>query len=147
MVYGPPAPFVAHLPEVKDKPVRLARGHRIAQDERYPRVGKVIGKGGQCVSLAQKRGFPIYVGAAKQWPEAAKKLGYVVDKIPEKGAVIVTTESSAGTNTGHVMVITGEEVDGYLPIIESNYRRLTITTGFIAKNDPQIRAIIHPKSS
>jgi hypothetical protein len=147
VVYGPPAPFVTHLPEVKDKPAHLTRASIRPQDERYPRVDKVIGKGGQCVSLAQKHGFNIYTGAAKGWPSAAKKLGYVVDKTPEKGAVIVTSESSAGTNTGHVMIITGEVVEGYIPIIESNYRRLTITSGYIAKNDPRIRAIIHPKAS
>lgn len=97
---------------------------------------------GQCVAYAQINGFFIR-GNANQWPKNAKISGYIVNKTPEIGAIVVTSESSAGTASGHV---TGpiQKIDGdWLYVSEQNYVRKTITEGWI--NISLAVAIIHPK--
>jgi len=96
-----------------------------------------------CVSLAQARGYNIHAGAARNWPEAAKRLGYTVDKNPEVNAVLVTWESSRDTSSGHVAIV--EEVhDDYIVVIEQNYIARTISHRKILLIAPTIRAFIHP---
>lgn len=112
---------------------------------KYPRVARVVKEkygNGQCVALARAMGFKIS-GSAYAWPSAAKKAGYTVDDKPAKGSIIVTSESSYGTHSGHVIYQTGEMVNGWIPVKEQNYKHLTVTVGFINVNNPRIRAYIH----
>ena len=138
-----------HLPVIADKPAselaKLARRQRpkTAYSETI-RIewGKTIGSG-QCVALAQARGFDIRAGAARNWPDAAKRLGYVVDTKPKVGSVLVTWESSAGTSSGHVAIV--EEVHSdHIVVVEQNYIARTVSHRKILLIAPTIRVFIHP---
>jgi surface antigen len=109
---------------------------RVLSIEKGERYGS-----GQCVALAQAYGFRVS-GNASAWPENAKKAGYTVNKDPKVGSVVVTTESSAGTATGHVALIEKIE-DGWIYVKEQNYIRLTVSHGRIPIDSPIIRAYIH----
>jgi surface antigen len=131
------------LPAIPDKPAR--RIVFAGQPYARARVERVVGKGvgsGQCVALAQSRGFHI-AGNAKLWPTLAKEAGYTIGRTPEIGAAIVTSESSVGTSTGHVLIQTGQVDDGWIPIEEQNYISRTITTGWIPADSPLIVAFIY----
>jgi surface antigen len=141
-----------HLPVIPDRPNYRPRiGARIGKKTTAParaRVLRVVSgkrtKTGQCVAWARSQGFEIY-GNANKWPTLARKENYLVDLEPTVGAIIVTSESSAGTNTGHV---TGaiKVIDGnWAYISEQNYRRGMVTEGWIDLTSPLIVAFIHPK--
>lgn len=143
-----PIPFKPpSLPVIPNKPRRLANLPYTVKNGRL-RVEKVLyGESygtGQCVALAQAWGFHIS-GSARLWPYNARQAGYVVDTIPQDGAAIITTESSYGTNTGHVLIQNGDRDGDWLPVIEQNYVRLTVTTGWLNVHSPTIVAFIHPK--
>lgn len=132
-----------------DKPRRIdARIAKIDQIPGRPRVvvtrkGKSIGNG-SCVQYARAQGVPAS-GIARNVPTLAKEQGYQVDLQPEVGAAIVTRESSAGTNSGHV---TGpiEQIDGnWAYQCEQNYVRATVTCGWIDLSSATIVAFIHPR--
>jgi surface antigen len=123
----PPAESTQRPPAVAGRVLRVEHGKRVGS--------------GQCVALARSYGFAIS-GNARQWPENAKKAGYRVDTVPEVGAALVTSESSAGTDTGHVAII--EDIkDGYLYLVEQNYVRLTISRGRIPIGSKIIVSVIH----
>lgn len=114
---------------------------RMPQDEAHPRVAKILGPGGQCVTVPQAAGFAVHAGAARNWPSAAKKLGYTVNKNPQAGSVIVTAESSYGSASGHVALV--KKVEGnYVYVVESNYLGRTKTEGWIPTANAV--AFIHP---
>lgn len=107
-------PTKPHLPVVEGR-VRPVPSKLIG-------LGIVRGKhfgNGQCVALARAYGYNI-TGNAKTWPSKAVQAGYFLSKSPHEGAVVVTTESSRGTDTGHVAIV--EMVtDSSIHIIEQNY--------------------------
>lgn len=140
------------LPVVADKPnyrpqvaTRIGKKTILAGRKRVETVlkGKAVGNG-SCVQYARSQGFKVS-GIAKNTPTLAKNEGYQVDLSPAVGAAIVTTESSAGTNSGH---ITGpiQKVDGNWGYqCEQNYVSHTVTCGWIDLSSPTIVAFIHPK--
>lgn len=145
VTYPQPAqPFLAkRLPTIQDKPRIAYNAPKSPQDERYPRVVKILGFGGQCVTVAQNNGFPIHAGAARNWPVAASNLGYEVGSTPKVGSVIVTRESSYGTNSGHVALV--KRVEGeYVYVLESNYIGGKKTEGWIPVS--KAVAFIYPKN-
>ena len=127
---------LSKLPEVIDRPLEA----KIAP---YARVvvntHKSVGSG-QCVSLAQAQGFRIS-GVARMWPTNAKLAGYKVDTIPTIGSILVTGESSAGTNTGHVTGQVQKIENGYAYVDEQNYVSKTITEGWVPIS--RVVAVIH----
>lgn len=141
------APFgYKQLPIPAYKPTRAPTLRPVARLVRSrqtrPRVAKIVGRGYQCVRLAQLAGFPIHAGYARNWPSAARKLGYKVDKNPTPGSVFVTRESRYRTSSGHVGLIL--KVEGsWLYVRESNYARLTITEGWMPTS--KLVAVIHKK--
>lgn len=140
-----PVPMTpSHLPKAGDRPAsRMAAVPTPPGRARVERV--LVGHygSGQCVALVRAKSGLEIAGNARDWPTLAKKAGYRVDMRPGTGSVIVTTESSVGTNTGHVLYQTGPADDGWLPVIEQNYISRTVTTGWIAASSPVIVAFIH----
>lgn len=138
------------LPVVSDKPIRTVRiAARGVKKTILPgrnrvevvRKGKSVGNG-SCVQYARSQGVPAH-GLAKNTPTLAKKAGFKVDLQPAVNAAIVTSESSAGTNTGHV---TGpiQKIEGNWGYqCEQNYVRGTVTCGWIDLTNPTIVAFIH----
>ncbi len=98
--------------------------------------------GAVCVPYVRAHGFDIQ-GNANQWPALALAAGYTVDQIPEVNAAIVTTENSANVITGHVVIQTGEEENGYIPVKEQNYVKGMESEGWLPTY--KVVAIIHPK--
>ena len=97
--------------------------------------------GGQCVSFARSYGYNI-TGNANQWPKNAVIAGYALNETPTVGAVVVTTEHSVGSHTGHVAIV--EKVDDdFVYVIESNYIRLTVSHGKIPRDSKIIVVYIH----
>ena len=132
-------PYSLALPKIADR--KPSRGSILPQDARYSRVSRIIGLGGQCVTVAQNAGFDIHAGAARNWPTVALALGYKVDLVPSIGAVVVTNESSYGTNTGHLALVKQIE-ENYVYVVESNYLSLTVTEGWMPVTSAV--AFIHP---
>lgn len=143
--YGPPTPPPS-LPIVADKPRRFAAGRPQTGPARVETV-KATGRigSGYCVAYARAQGFEIY-GNANDWPTLAKEAGYPVDQSPAVGALIVTSESSAGTNTGHVTGTIQRIKDGYSYQCEQNYVSRKVTCGWIDLSSPLVVAYIHPKT-
>ena len=75
------------------------------------------------------------------WPTNAKLAGYMVDTIPTIGSILVTRESSAGTNTGHVTGQVQKIENGYAYVDEQNYVSKTITEGWVPIS--RVVAVIH----
>ena len=70
-----------------------------------------------------------------------------MDKNPEVGAVIVTKESSKGSNTGHVAIV-NTITDTEVEVVEQNYVALgVVSTRWISKTSPIYKTalFIHPK--
>lgn len=138
------APQTTHsLPRV----VRHVQLSRLPIPVDKPRPKKTTGYGnGSCVALAQAKGFNIHAGAAKNWPAAARKLGYTVNTKPVVGSVIVTKEGSKGTDTGHVAVVTAVTPDS-IKIVEQNYQgKYIVSTRLLSANSPIVTnaVFIHP---
>ena len=131
------------LPIIPDRPRRPIVFASQTSKARVEKVLSVRYGSGQCVALARAISGLEISGSAYLWPTLAKNEGYTVDKIPAKGAVIVTSESSYGTYTGHVLVQTGDVVAGYIPVIEQNYISRTVTVGWLPASSPVIVAFIH----
>lgn len=135
-----PKPVLLATVETKDTPKPTQKPRSIS--------GRVLSiewghTGQQCVTFVKSKGYNIN-GNARQWLENAPKYGYETGIEPRVGSVVVTSESSAGTNTGHVAYI--EDVrDGYIYVVESNYVRLTVSHGRIPIGSPLIRGYIYQK--
>lgn len=131
---------ITHLPEVPDieKVVYTKR-------KTVPHKRTVYGTG-QCVALLQAKGFPIHAGAARNWPTAAKKMGYTVDKVPAVGAAVITKESSPGTSSGHAaLVINTSATD--ITVEEQNYEGRFVSYRTIPLDSSTIKnaMFIHPR--
>jgi surface antigen len=98
---------------------------------------------GQCVSLPKSLGFHI-TGSAYLWPKNAVLAGYKVGKTPKIGAIAVTKESSYGSYTGHVTGAVQKIENGYVYVQEQNYRRYTITEGWLPIS--RVVTFIYPKA-
>lgn len=128
---------LASLPIIADKP-HSALGRVVqVQSAEYPRVAEIIGPGparneygASCVAYAQSQGFHVF-GNAKTWPTHAKAAGYRVDEQVTVGSILVTIDSSAKTNTGHVTGKVEKVVDGYAYVKEQNYVSGMLTAGWV----------------
>lgn len=112
-----------------------------------PRPVRRSTKCGQCVCLVQAAGFNIHAGAARNWPVAAKKLGYSVSSTPMAGSAIVTKESSTGANTGHVGIVQAVTAAGVF-IKEMNYKGYgVVSTRLLAYTSSTLKTavFIQPK--
>ncbi len=84
-----------------------------------------------CVRYAQGYGALKGIGWARNHP--------MNTQTPQVGAIVVTTENSAGTNSGHLAVVTKVTDDG-IYVKEANYVPCTITYDrFIAFSSGLIR--------
>lgn len=99
---------------------------------------------GQCTAYVAAR-FPVtWNGNAIAWSDNARTQGYRVDKNPEAGAILQTTENSWGSKgAGHVAYIDAI-VDGQMFISEQNYQGWGIVSKRVLPLDSSlIRAVIH----
>ena len=94
---------------------------------------------GQCTDYVARKVNVTWFGNANKWDDNAKVQGYLVDRNPTTGAIIVTNES----RYGHVAYI--ESTDGAtVTISEWNYAgRYKTTTRTLSVTDPRIQAVIH----
>jgi len=94
---------------------------------------------GQCTDYVARKAKVTWFGNANRWITNAKAQGYVVDKNPVVGSILVTAES----RWGHVTYI--ESVQGTtVTISEWNYRGKYVTTyRTFDISDPIIKGIIH----
>lgn len=94
------------------------------------------------MALVQAKGFSLQVGFAKNIPAIARSANYTVDLSPEKNAIFVTGESSAGgENTGHAGIIIDASDPDYVYVLEQNYRKGRLTEGWLPRSS--IVAIVH----
>lgn len=140
-------PTLSHLPDVPDKPYKELQRILAIQAAEYPRIAKIIGRGtarneygASCVAYARSLGFNVS-GNANTWPTGAKAAGYRVDKKIEIGAILVTTESSAGTSTGHVTGKVERIENGYAYVKEQNVKKDMLTAGWVPVS--RVVAAIH----
>lgn len=136
VVLGPPLP-----PKPVQRPkTTVKRTDRVLWVEQR-KVGS-----GQCVAFVQAAGFNIHVGAARNWVTGAAAAGYKTGKTPIKGAAVVTSESSYGSNSGHVALVEKVE-DGWVYVVEQNYVRAKVSHGRIPIGSPLVRLYIYPKGT
>lgn len=140
-------PTLSHLPDVPDKPRAALQRVLAVQAAEYPRIAQVIGQGtarneygASCVAYARSLGFNVS-GNANTWPTGAKAVGYRVDTKIEIGAILVTSESSAGTSTGHVTGKVERIENGYAFVKEQNVKRGMLTAGWVPVS--RVVAVIH----
>lgn len=102
---------------------------------------------GYCTEWAANRtkelgGEPVtWRGNGGAWARNAAVQGRTVNKVPEVGAIVSTTEGYA---TGHVAVIEQVHEDGSMTISEKNYAGWNqVSTRTIRPDDPQVLGIIH----
>jgi hypothetical protein len=117
---------VSHLPEIK---TAVKRPH-------------ISYGNGSCVAFVQAMGFNIHAGAAKNWPIVAVKLGYQVVSVPVVGSAMVTKESSRGTNSGHVALVIGVQLNDII-VKEQNY----IGLGIVSIRTISKRSLVYRQSS
>lgn len=91
---------------------------------------------GQCTWWAYKRrhelGLPVgsRMGDAKDWTDAAQRLGYWTDSTPRRGDIAVFRPDQRGASPvyGHVAIVENVNPDGSVAISESNVKGLGVVT-------------------
>lgn len=91
---------------------------------------------GQCTWWAYKRrhelGLPVgsRMGDAKDWADAAQRLGYWTDSTPRQGDIAVFRPDQRGASPvyGHVAIVENVNPDGSVTISESNVKGLGVVT-------------------
>lgn len=131
-VYGPPQP--APKPVIKPAPKKKTEKVALKPETRKTKFAP-----GQCTDYVARRVPVTWRGNANRWDDNARAQGYVVDKNPVAGAILVTNESRAG----HVAYI--ESVDGSkVTFSEWNVAgRYKLTTRTLDITDRVIVGVIH----
>lgn len=91
---------------------------------------------GQCTWWAYRRrhelGLPAgsRMGDARNWADAARRLGYWTDSTPRQGDIVVFRPDQRGADPtyGHVAIVESVGADGSVVISESNVRGLGVVT-------------------
>lgn len=128
-------PKAVHIPKKTSNQVQAA-----VAEVTLTKVPNKFAKGNCTFYVADKlQGKVTWRGNANRWAANAKAQGYLVDKNPAVGAILVTNESRAG----HVAYI--EAVSGtIITFTEWNYAGLyKKTTRTMDISDSRIKAIIH----
>lgn len=138
-VYGP---SLSEVPSVETKPkaqTKTKRTQEVQHNSTTTRRRNTAFARGQCTDYVAQKTTVTWRGNASKWIPNARSQGYVVDKNPTVGGILVTGES----RYGHVTYI--EKVEGTkVTISEWNFAgkyKLTIRTLDIS--NPVIRGIIH----
>ena len=98
---------------------------------------------GYCTYYVASR-FPVtWSGDAYLWPKNASQQGYRVDKEPEAGAILVTSENSYNTRSGHVAYIEAV-TETTITITEMNFKAWNVVSSRTIQKDSRIIvAVIH----
>lgn len=125
-----------------EKQRQLAKARESHTPVRYAVNGFAAGN---CTAYVATR-FPVaWSGNAIAWSANARTLGYRVDKIPESGAILQTTENSwRSKGAGHVAYIDAV-IDGQIYVSEQNYEGWGVVSHRVLPIDsPLIAWVIHP---
>lgn len=141
-------PYLSELPKPQPNTQTKPKTQRkIVRTEKVQPDSTTLGRNnttnrfarGQCTDYVARKTKVTWFGNANQWIRNAKAQGYLVDKNPAVGSILVTNES----RWGHVTYI--ESVQGTtVTISEWNYRGRYVTTyRTLDISDPIIKGIIH----
>jgi surface antigen/LysM repeat protein len=125
-------------PAAPIKPKAAPKGTAVVKEKLAPSKGHIF-VAGQCTDYVARKKYIPWGGHAKHWIANSKAYGAVVDKNPEVGQIIVTSES----RYGHVAFI--ESVSGdMVTFSEWNYRKpFEKTVRTLNVNSSAVKGIIH----
>lgn len=135
IVHGPFMPLGPYVSELKPKPPKKT-AKKVASQEK---TRKTNFKPGYCTDYVARRVSVTWRGDAHRWDDNARAQGYLVDKNPVAGSILVTNESGWG-HVAYIESVVGTKVT----ITEWNYAgRYKLTTRTLDITDPVIVGVIH----